>query len=174
VAERANDQHGLIPQHPLIRDDLVVFQQRRHDGAVGEQRPPIIALAQGEESLFTEAESVCKDIFAPVGTCHRITVEQMALLEPAAAEVVIAAMATVMKEALDEVVARGVPEAAAKAFLLGHTRIPLAIVFKNSNPFSDAALKAIDFGRKRILRDDWKKVFEKDAINEALHYMLGI
>jgi len=163
------------PCHPILFGDFKTKEEQDDMfGGIAAEQDIVIALAQGDEKLFAEAESVCRDIFSPVGTCHRITVEQMALLEPAAAEVVIAAMATVMREALDEVVARGVPEAAAKAFLLGHTRIPLAIVFKQSNPFSDAALKAIDFGRRNILRDDWKKVFEKDAINEALHYMLGM
>ncbi|MCL2775336.1 MAG: semialdehyde dehydrogenase [Oscillospiraceae bacterium] len=163
------------PCHPALFGDFKTKEEQDDMfGGIAAEQDIVIALAQGDEKLFTEAESVCRDMFSPVGTCHRITVEQMAMLEPAAAEVVIAAMATVMKEALDEVVARGVPEAAARAFLLGHTRIPLAIVFKQSNPFSDAALKAIEFGRKRILRDDWKSVFEKDAINEALHYMLGL
>ena len=163
------------PCHPILFGDFKTKEEQEDIfGGIAAEQDIVIALAQGDENLFAEAEKVCRDIFSPVGTCHRITVEQMALLEPAAAEVVIAAMATVMKEALDEVITRGVPEAAARAFLLGHTRIPLAIVFKESNPFSDAALKAIEFGRKRILRDDWKSVFEKDAINEALRYMLGI
>ena len=163
------------PCHPILFGDFKTeAEQNDMFGGIAAEQDIVIALAQGDEKLFAEAEILCRDMFSPVGTCHRITVEQMALLEPAAAEVVIAAMATVMKEALDEVVARGVPEAAAKAFLLGHTRIPLAIVFKESNPFSDAALKAIEFGRKKILRDDWKSVFEKENIKEALNYMLGI
>jgi len=163
------------PCHPVLFGDFKTKEEQDDMfGGIAAEQDIVIALVQGEEKLFAEAEILCRDIFSPVGSCHRITVEQMALLEPAAAEVVIAAMATVMKEALDEVIARGVPEAAARAFLLGHTRIPLAIVFKESNPFSDAALKAIEFGRKKILRDGWKSVFEKDAINEVLHHMLGI
>ena len=163
------------PCHPVLFGDFKTeAEQNDMFGGIAAEQDIVIALANGEENLFAEAEILCRDMFSPVGVCHRITVEQMAMLEPAAAEVVIAAMATVMKEALDEVVARGVPEAAAKSFLLGHTRIPLAIVFKESNPFSDAALKAIEFGRKKILRDDWKSVFEKDNIKEALNYMLGI
>ena len=41
-----------------------------------------------------------------------------------------------MKEAIDEAIRRGVPEDAARAFLMGHIQIPLAIVLKSSNPFS--------------------------------------
>ena len=161
------------PCHPeLFGDFKTKEEQDDMFGGIAATQDIVIALLSGSEDLFLSAEKVCCDMFSPVGTSHRITVEQMALLEPAAAEVVIAAMATVMKEALDEVVKRGVPEAAAKAFLLGHTRIPLAIVFKNSNPFSDAALKAIEYGKKNILRDDWKKVFEDEAIRDVLNDML--
>jgi len=48
----------------------------------------------------------------------------------------------------------------------------LAIVLKNVNPFSDAAYVAIDYGRERIFKSDWKKVFEPDAIREVLKKML--
>jgi hypothetical protein len=128
----------------------------------------------GKEEDFETARSLCIHMFNPVETAHRITVEQMAILEPAAAEVVIALCATVMKEAIDEAVKRGVPETAARAFLLGHIQIPLAIVLKSSNPFSDAAMIAVDYGRKHVLRDDWKKVFEPESIQEVLKEMLHI
>jgi D-apionate oxidoisomerase len=98
----------------------------------------------------------------------------MAILEPAAAEVVIALCATIMKEAIDEAIRRGVPEEAARAFLMGHIQIPLAIVLKSSNPFSDAAMIAVDYGRRHVLRSDWKKVFEPDRIQEVLAEMLHL
>lgn len=134
----------------------------------------VIALMRGKEEDFEIARSLCIHMFNPVDTAHRITVEQMAILEPAAAEVVIALCATIMKEAIDEAVKRGVPEAAARAFLLGHIQIPLAIVLKSSNPFSDAAMIAVDYGRRHVLREDWKKVFEPESIQEVLKEMLHI
>lgn len=67
-------------------------------------------------------------------------------------------MATIMKEAIEESVRRGVPRPAAEAFLLGHIQIPLAIALKSSNPFSDAAMIAVDYGKlPRASREDWKK-----------------
>lgn len=134
----------------------------------------VIAKMLGDEESFLQAEALCIDMFSPVGKAHRITVEQMAILEPAAAEVVVAMCACVMREAIDEAVRRGVPEAAARAFLMGHIQIPLAIVLKSSNPFSDAAMIAVDYGRRHVLRDDWKKVFEPENIQEVLSEMLHL
>lgn len=134
----------------------------------------VIALMQGTEEKFDEARQLCIHMFSPVTECYRITVEQMAILEPAAAEVVVAMCATIMKEAIDEAIRRGVPEAAARAFLLGHIQIPLAIVLKSSNPFSDAAMIAVDYGRRHVLREDWKKVFEPESIQEVLAEMLHL
>ena len=62
-------------------------------------------------------------IWAPVMRSHRVTVEQMALLEPGLSETVCATLLDVMREAMDEVVARGVPGEAARDFLLGHMNV---------------------------------------------------
>jgi D-apionate oxidoisomerase len=67
------------------------------------------------------------------------------------------------------VVARGVPEAAARDFLLGHMTILSAVIFKQiPGQFSDACNKAITFGKPRLLRDDWKKVFDRDEIADSI------
>lgn len=50
---------------------------------------------------------------------HRVSVEQMALLEPGLSETVRASLLMVMKDAVDEVVDRGVNRQAAIDFLLG-------------------------------------------------------
>ena len=120
------------------------------------------------------ADALCRKMFNPVGEAHRITVEQMAILEPAAAEVVVAMMACMMKEAIEESVRRGVPRPAAEAFLMGHIQIPLAIALKSSNPFSDAAMIAVDYGKRHVLREDWKKVFEPEYIEDVLQEMLHL
>jgi len=97
----------------------------------------------------------------------------MALLEPAAAEVVIAACAVLMKQALEEAVKQGVPEEAARAFLLGHVQIPLAIVFgKVSSPFSDAAQIAVKVGFEKVIKENWREVFDREALRETIHCML--
>lgn len=149
---------------PDAREDLF--------GGIAAKQDIVIALLQGKEENFLKAQQICIEMFSPVVNCHRITVDQMAILEPAAAEVVAASAACIMKEAIDEAVRLGVPEAAARAFLLGHIQIPLAIVLKNTNPFSDAAKIAIKYGYDNIYKPDWKKVFRPDAIKEVVHKML--
>jgi len=133
----------------------------------------VIALLQGKEENFRKAKEICIDIFAPVAKCHRITVDQMATLEPIAAEVVAASAAYLMKEAFDEAVKHGVPEEAARSFMLGHTRIILAILFgTTSHQISDAAKVAIQYGYNRIFKPDWKEMFEYSEMKEIVHKML--
>jgi len=163
------------PCHPPLFGDRQTPQEKADlFGGIAAKQDIVIALMSGDEDAFGVAEQICKDMFQPVVKCHRISVEQMAILEPAAAEVVAATCATVMKEALDECVRRGVPEEAARSFMLGHIQIPLAIVLNSSNPFSDAAMIAIEYGRKHVLKEDWKKVFEPEAIEEVLSKMLHL
>ena len=141
-------------------------------GGVAAKQDIVIALLQGKDEQFQIAEQICKQMFAPVVKAHRITVEQMAILEPAMAEVVGASCATLLKEALDEAVRCGVPEEAASAFMFGHLKIMLAIVFKSTNPFSDACYRAIEYGTEKIFRENWRDVFKKEAIQEVLDRML--
>lgn len=163
------------PCHPPLFGDRDTPEEKADlFGGTAAKQDIVIALMQGREEAFLEARQLCLHMFNPVAKCHRITVEQMAMLEPAAAEVVIAMCATVMKEAIDEAVKRGVPEEAAWSFLLGHIQIPLAIALKSSNPFSDAAMIAVDYGKRHVLREDWKKVFEPESIREVLAEMLHL
>ncbi|WP_245996137.1 phosphogluconate dehydrogenase C-terminal domain-containing protein [Paenibacillus taihuensis] len=163
------------PCHPALFEEQDSPEARKDMfGGIAAKQDIVIALHQGREDLYDEAEQICIRMFAPVVSCHRITVEQMALLEPAAAEVVAAAAACIMKEAMDEVIRMGVPEAAARSFMLGHIQIPLAIAFNNVNPFSDAAKVAINYGYEKIFKPDWKQVFTKESLDEVLRLMLHL
>ncbi|MEN9558826.1 MAG: hypothetical protein RLZZ502_37 [Pseudomonadota bacterium] len=127
------------------------------------------ALMQGPESAFDLGEEIAKTIYQPILRAHRLTVEQMALLEPGLSETVCATLLDVMREAMDEVVTKGVPEAAARDFLLGHMTILSAVIFKQiPGQFSDACNKAITFGKPRLMRDDWKKVFDHAEISDSI------
>lgn len=163
------------PCHPpLFGEQNTAEEKADLFGGAAAKQDIVIALMQGSEEDLAQAEILCRHMFNPVVDCFRITVEQMAILEPAAAEVVVALCATIMKEAIDEAIRQGVPEQAARSFLLGHIQIPLAIVLKSSNPFSDAAKIAVEYGRKHVLRDDWKSVFQPEKIEEVLAEMLHL
>ena len=93
----------------------------------------------------------------------------MALLEPGLSETVCATLLVVMREAMDEVVARGVDQECARDFLLGHLNILAAVIFdEHPGVFSDACNKAIENGKPQLMRDDWKRVFEPEEIAESI------
>ena len=80
-----------------------------------------------------------------------------------------------LKEALAETVHTvGVPEPAARAMLLGHIQVALANTLRGSNPFSDACLIAMDYGRETIVKDDWKKIFDDTELDKVLARMLHL
>ena len=138
-------------------------------GGVKAPQSVVSALMQGPDEAFSLGEDIAKTIYQPILRSYRVTVEQMALLEPGLSETVCATLLDVMREAMDEVVARGVPAEAARDFLLGHMTILSAVIFKQiPGQFSDACNKAITFGKPRLMRDDWKNVFETREIAESI------
>ncbi|MDH5440170.1 MAG: oxidoreductase [Candidatus Bathyarchaeota archaeon] len=161
------------PCHPALFAEQDTPEARQDFfGGIAKQ-DIVIALLQGKEENFRKAEEICIEIFSPIAKCHRITVDQMTTLEPIAAEVVAASAAYLMKEAFDEAVKHGVPEEAARSFMLGHTRIILAIFFgTTSHQISDAAKVAIQYGYNRIFKPDWKEMFESGEMKEIVHEML--
>lgn len=163
------------PCHPpVVNDEVAEEAKRDFFGMVAAKQNIVCALLQGPEEHYALGEEIAKTMFAPTMRAHRITVEQMAILEPALAETVSGTLLMALREALDEAVRRGVPREAAFDFLFGHINVELAIAFQliPDAVFSDAALKAIDRARPRILRDDWLKVFEPAEIAQSIDDMI--
>ena len=158
------------PCHPpIFNDETELTAKRDHFGGVSAKQHIVSALMQGPESAYATGEEIAKVIWAPVMRSHRVTVEQMALLEPGLSETVAATLLVVMREAMDEVVARGVPREAARDFLLGHMNVLGAVIFGEvEGVFSDACNKAIEFGKPTLMRPDWKKVFEPQEIADSI------
>ncbi|MBL8345380.1 MAG: NAD(P)-binding domain-containing protein [Rubrivivax sp.] len=169
LPERADLTYFVThPCHPSIFNPQV-HTGPDYFGGVKAEQAIVSALMQGPASAFDLGEEIAKIIYQPVSRAHRVSVEQMALLEPGLSETVCATLLDTMREALDEVVARGVPEEAARDFLLGHITILSAVIFKQiPGQFSDACNKAITFGKPRLLRDDWKHVFDRAEIAESI------
>jgi D-apionate oxidoisomerase len=129
----------------------------------------VCALHQGPEEHYGVGEKLAGVIFAPILRMHRITVEQMALLEPAVVESTCICCVMVMKIALDRAIEKGVPREAAWDFVMGHLRTELAIVFGFAEfPFSDGAKKAVEQNMRRIFRDDWEKVLDPAEIRTSV------
>ena len=157
------------PCHPPLWNDEVGDARKDFFGGVMAKQNAVCAMENGTDEDYARAEALVRAMYAPVVRTHRVTVEQMAILEPAMAETVTAMLCTVIKEAMDEAIARGVPPEAARDFMMGHVNIPLAIVFGEAgNPFSDGARLIIEYGRERIVRPDWKAVFEPESVKEQV------
>jgi hypothetical protein len=158
------------PCHPNIFNPQVhVEGAPDYFGGVRASQSIVNALMQGPDEAYELGESIAQLIYQPVQRSYRVSVEQMALLEPGLSETVCATLLDVMREAMDEVVARGVPAEAARDFLLGHMTILSAVIFKQiPGQFSDACNKAITFGKPRLMRDDWIKVFDRQEIADSI------
>jgi hypothetical protein len=162
------------PCHPALfsRQDSLEAMFDHFGGTLAKQ-DIVIALLQGTESDFARGRAVCIDMFAPVDQCHEITVEQMAILEPATAEVAAGSAISIMKEAMDEAIRRGVPGPAARSFVLGHIKVISAVMFGETDfPISDAAQAAVKIGYKHLVKKDWKRIFEPEVVRQTIKKMV--
>jgi len=138
-------------------------------GGISAKQAIVCALMSGTEADYALGAKVAADMYAPVSRVHRITLEQMAILEPAMVETLAQTCMEVVKEGFDTIVAKGVPADAARDFVLGHLRIQIAVLFGEVNgTFSDAAYKISKRAKPVLFRDGWKKIFELDDIREQV------
>ena len=159
------------PCHPPIYNDEVTPEAKAdHFGGIAAKQAIVCALMQGPEAHYDLGERIARAIYAPVMRSHRVTVPQMAMLEPGLSETVCASLLTVMRQAMEECVERsGVSHDCARDFLLGHMNILGAVIFEERvGVFSDACNKAIEFGIPVLMKDDWKRVFDWDEISASI------
>jgi hypothetical protein len=144
-------------------------------GGIAAPQDAIAAIESEDPEKRAIVEATVRVIFAPVIDVHWVSVKQLAQLEPTLVETIACMIGALLKESLHEAVhTMGVPEPAARAILLGHTQVALANTLRGDNPFSDACMIAMDYGRKTIIRDDWKKVFQDDELDKNLAAMLHL
>jgi hypothetical protein len=159
------------PCHPSIFNwEPEAEKMNDHFGGILAKQAIVCSLMKGKEEDYFAGEELARTFYAPVWRTHRISVEQMGLLEPALVETLASTCVYVIREGLNEVIKRGVPAEAARDFLLGHLRIQMAVLF-NELPgavFSDAANKALQRGLKEFIMEDWKKVFEPENVKDQL------
>ncbi|WP_104133968.1 phosphogluconate dehydrogenase C-terminal domain-containing protein [Cryobacterium sp. Y62] len=164
------------PCHPSV------FLQRKTQeevddtfGGIAAPQDVVAALDSDDQETRQVAEGVIRSIYSPVADVHWVTVKQLAYLEPTLVEVVACMVGDLLKEALNETVHKiGVPEKAARAMLDGHIQVALAIGLHGDHVFSDACLVAMDYGRGKIIRDDWKEIFDDRELDNVLARMLQL
>jgi hypothetical protein len=175
--ERADISYfAAHPCHPpLFMEETSREAQTDWFGGYHARQSVVCALLQGPEAHYALGEQIAAAMYAPILRMHRITVEQMAILEPGVVETTCATLVAGMREALDEGVRMGVPKEAAWDFVMGHIRIELAIIFGYAGfPFSDGAKLAIEQAKSKIFQPDWKQnVLSLEAIREQVHAITG-
>ncbi len=143
-------------------------------GGIAAKQDAIAAVESDDPAVRELVEAVVRAIFAPVIDVHWVTVKQLAQLEPTLVETIACMIGALLKESLEEAVKIGIPEPAARSILLGHTQVALANSLNGDNPFSDACLIAMDYGREMIIKPDWKRVFDDEELDKNLARMLHL
>ena len=175
--ERSDIEYAVAhPCHPSV------FLQRKTEaelndtfGGIAAPQDVAAALESGNAEKQAIAETVIRVMYAPVLDVHWVTVKQLAYLEPTLVEVVACMIGDLLNDALQETIHTvGVPEPAARAMLMGHVQVALANGLRGDNPFSDACLIAMDYGRAKIIKEDWKSIFNDNELDHVLKQMLHL
>ncbi len=167
------DDIGCVIAHPC-HPSVFNWEPTEQDfrdfyGGITAKQAIVVALMWGAESYYELGVAVSTAMYAPVSRAHRVTLEQMAMLEPALVETLAQTCMEVVKEGHDRLVTAGVPPEAVRDFVLGHLRIQIAVLFGEVNgTFSDAAYKISKRAKPILFREGWQKIFELDDIREQV------
>lgn len=158
------------PCHPpLYAHDITDPDQRRDvHGGVAPQAI-VCALMQEPEEHYAVGAAICEAMWSPILRTHRVTLEQLAILEPGLSEMVAMAFIDTMTEALDECVERyGIPREAAFDFLIGHINVETSMWFGFTPKVpSDAALRLMRFAKGVVLHPNWREALSPAKVKEA-------
>lgn len=157
------------PCHPPLYSELDDLDQRRDvHGGVAPQSI-VVALMQGPEEHYAVGAAICEAMWAPIIRTHRVTLEQLAILEPGLSEMIAMPFIDVMTEAIDECVEKhGIAREAAFDFLIGHLNVEISMWFGFTPKIpSDAALRLMRFAKGVVVRDDWRLALSPGKVREA-------
>ncbi|MCD1634805.1 NAD(P)-binding domain-containing protein [Martelella mediterranea] len=157
------------PCHPPLYADLDDSEQRRDvHGGVAPQAI-ICALMQGPEAHYAIGREICEIMWSPILRVHRVTTEQLAILEPGLSEMIAMPFVDVMIEAVELCASRyGIPREAAFDFMIGHLNVEISMWFGFTPKVpSDAALRLMRFARGIVVREDWDRALDPKVVREA-------
>ena len=176
LPERADITYFIgHPCHPPLDADLDDPAQRADvHGGVAPQAI-VCALMQGPEEHYEIGRDVCEVMWAPIIRTHRVTTEQMAILEPGLSEMVAMPFVDAMIEAVDICADRyDIDRQAAFDFMIGHINVEVSMWFGFTPKVpSDAALRLMRFARGVVLRDDWERALDPKVVKEAAELIVN-
>lgn len=172
LPERADIAYFVChPAHPPLFLEEVELEALQDYFGSGHARQSVVnALVQGDEDDYLLGERLSEQMWGPILRSHRVTLQQMAILEPALSETTVGTCLAMMQSGLERAIAMGVPEDAARDFFLGHVRTIAAVIFGHVPfPLSDAAQQAIREGTDVIVQPGWlDRVFSDEAIQASV------
>ncbi|PZO78494.1 MAG: semialdehyde dehydrogenase [Mesorhizobium amorphae] len=157
------------PCHPPLFNDETEWDARRdYHGGVAKQSI-VCALMQGPEEHYALGEEICRAMWSPIIKAHRVSVEQLAILEPGLSEMVAMPFVDTMVEAVEECERKyGIPREAALDFLIGHLNVEIAMWFGYSPKVpSDAALRLMRFAKGVVVKEDWREALSPTTVKQA-------
>lgn len=156
------------PCHPSVFDHFETAEERNDFfGGVHARQAIVCAMMQGPEEHYAVGEALACEFYGPVTRSHRVTVEQMAILEPTMAETCGISLVKALREVMEEAIRRGVPREAAEDFMFGHIKVELGIAFgRTSFPFSDGAILISEYGADKLLNPHWRSLFDPEQVLE--------
>lgn len=157
------------PCHPPLFNDETEWAARRdYHGGIARQSI-VCALMKGPEEAYALGEEICKAMWSPITNCYRVTVEQLAILEPGLSEMVAMPFVDTMVDAVDLCASKyGIPREAAFDFMIGHLNVEIAMWFGYSPKVpSDAALRLMRFAKGVVVRDGWEDALDPAKVKEA-------
>lgn len=164
------------PAHPSV------FLERKTDeeyadtfGGIAAPQYSVAAVQQGSEDIKPFAEEVISTIYGPVIKVYWASVHDLAVLEPTLNETVGCMIGQFLKDVMDATVKHtDMDLETVQAMFFGHIYIALTNALRGSNPFSDACLLAMDYGREAIIKPDWERIFNDDDLDVVIAKMLKI
>lgn len=157
------------PCHPPLFNDETEWDARRdYHGGIARQSI-VCALMQGPEEHYALGEEICRAMWSPIINAYRVSVEQLAILEPGLSEMIAMPFVDTMVEAVDECEKKyGIPREAAMEFLIGHLNVEIAMWFGYSPKVpSDAALRLMRFAKSVVVQPEWRDALSPAKVKEA-------
>ena len=165
------------PTHPPLYDLMAEESpEARRDfwGGGKAHQALVIAQVSGDQGVYDAVERLAQDMFAPISRTHRITIEHMALLEPAMSESVTNSCIALIKKTRNLLIDMGVPEGAAKDFCMGHLQIGIALIFEELDwKLSAGAIQAQEEATEVLFKDDWERILQPEMVLKSTRSITG-
>ncbi|ABD55983.1 phosphogluconate dehydrogenase C-terminal domain-containing protein [Jannaschia sp. CCS1] len=176
MPERADITYFIgHPCHPpLFNDETDPAARTDYHGGIAKQAI-VCALMQGPEEHYAIGADICETMWSPVTRTHRVTTEQLAILEPGLSEMVAMPFVETMVHAVDECADRyGIDRQAALDFMIGHLNVEIAMWFGYSPKVpSDAALRLMEFAKDIVVKEDWREALNPAKVKQAAELIAG-